>query len=79
MICEILREWYDRTTQLLYFTEDNDYLQNMAPTYWSERRIQYRNICILCDKMDDAISLITMVSFSNNLYFICVQLLRSLK
>ncbi|EDX09147.1 GD13804 [Drosophila simulans] len=51
---------------------------NMAPTYWSERRIQYRNICILCDKMDDAISLITMVSFSNNLYFICVQLLRSL-
>lgn len=59
--------------------KSNNHLQNMAPSYWSERRIQYRNICILCDKMDDAISLITMVSFSNNLYFICVQLLRSLK
>ncbi|XP_017127825.2 uncharacterized protein LOC108146358 [Drosophila elegans] len=65
------------------FQQLNDDLRNfkgmnMLPTYWSERRIQYRNICILCDKMDNAISLITMVSFSNNLYFICVQLLRSL-
>ncbi|KAH8371100.1 hypothetical protein KR093_006246 [Drosophila rubida] len=51
---------------------------HMPPSYWSERRIQYRNICSLCGKMDNAISLITMVSFSNNLYFICVQLLRSL-
>lgn len=53
--------------------------QHMSPSFWSERRIQYRNICTLCGKMDNAISLITMVSFSNNLYFICVQLLRSLK
>ncbi|EDV97686.1 gustatory receptor for sugar taste 64f [Drosophila grimshawi] len=51
---------------------------HMARSYWSERRTQYRNICTLCEKMDDAISLITMISFSNNLYFICVQLLRSL-
>lgn len=54
-------------------------MQHMSPSFWSERRIQYRNICTLCGKMDNAISLITMVSFSNNLYFICVQLLRSLK
>ncbi|XP_030373432.1 gustatory receptor for sugar taste 64f [Scaptodrosophila lebanonensis] len=51
---------------------------HMPPTYWSERRIQYRNLCTVCEKLDNAISLITMVSFSNNLYFICVQLLRSL-
>ncbi|KAM8709834.1 hypothetical protein ACLKA7_016611 [Drosophila subpalustris] len=51
---------------------------HMPPSFWSERRIQYRNICTLCRRMDNAISLITMVSFSNNLYFICVQLLRSL-
>ncbi|XP_032290821.1 gustatory receptor for sugar taste 64f isoform X2 [Drosophila virilis] len=51
---------------------------HMAPSYWSERRVQYRNICTLCSNMDNAIALITMVSFSNNLYFICVQLLRSL-
>ncbi|KAH8298632.1 hypothetical protein KR018_003288 [Drosophila ironensis] len=65
------------------FRQLNDDLRNfkgmnMGPSYWSERRIQYRNICILCERMDNAISLITMVSFSNNLYFICVQLLRSL-
>ncbi|EDW79897.2 uncharacterized protein Dwil_GK17771 [Drosophila willistoni] len=65
------------------FRQLNDNLKkfkgmNMSPSYWSERRIQYRNICMLCDKMDNAISFITMVSFSNNLYFICVQLLRSL-
>ncbi|EDW19619.1 uncharacterized protein Dmoj_GI13884 [Drosophila mojavensis] len=51
---------------------------HMAAAYWSERRIQYRNICTLCSTMDDAISFITIISFSNNLYFICVQLLRSL-
>lgn len=55
------------------------FFQHMAAAYWSERRIQYRNICTLCSTMDDAISFITIISFSNNLYFICVQLLRSLK
>ncbi|XP_046808424.1 gustatory receptor for sugar taste 64f-like [Lucilia cuprina] len=53
--------------------------KQMPPAFWSENRILYRNLCSLCERMDDAISMITMVSFSNNLYFICVQLLRSLK
>ncbi|KAI8118769.1 Gustatory receptor for sugar taste 64f [Lucilia cuprina] len=52
--------------------------KQMSPAFWSENRILYRNLCSLCERMDDAISMITMVSFSNNLYFICVQLLRSL-
>lgn len=51
----------------------------MPEVYWSTRRKQYRNLCELCTRIDGAISLITMISFSNNLYFICVQLLRSLK
>lgn len=51
----------------------------MSPTFWSERRILYRELCRLCEEIDNAISMITMISFSNNLYFICVQLLRSLK
>lgn len=53
--------------------------QQMSPVFWSERRILYRNLCRLCEEIDNAISMITMISFSNNLYFICVQLLRSLK
>ncbi|XP_053955486.1 gustatory receptor for sugar taste 64f-like [Anastrepha ludens] len=50
----------------------------MPECFWSTRRKQYRNLCELCLRIDGAISLITMISFSNNLYFICVQLLRSL-
>ncbi|XP_012159837.1 gustatory receptor for sugar taste 64f [Ceratitis capitata] len=50
----------------------------MPEEYWSTRRKQYRNLCELCTRVDAAISVITMISFSNNLYFICVQLLRSL-
>ncbi|XP_028895609.2 gustatory receptor for sugar taste 64f [Zeugodacus cucurbitae] len=50
----------------------------MPEPYWLTRRKQYRNLCELCARIDGAISLITMITFSNNLYFICVQLLRSL-
>ncbi|XP_067643398.1 gustatory receptor for sugar taste 64f [Eurosta solidaginis] len=50
----------------------------MPESFWSTRRKQYRNLCELCYRVDGAISVITMISFSNNLYFICVQLLRSL-
>lgn len=51
----------------------------MSQEFWSTRRRQYRSLCALCQLVDDAISKITVVSFSNNLFFICVQLLRSLK
>lgn len=54
-------------------------LQHMSPEFWSMRRTQYRSLCTLCELVDGAISKITVVSFSNNLFFICVQLLRSLK
>lgn len=47
--------------------------------FWREHRVYYRNMCNLCATVDDAVSQITMVSFANNLYFVCVQLLRSLK
>lgn len=53
--------------------------QKMPETFWIENRINYRNICRLCDAIDTAIGPITMVSFGNNLYFVCVQLLKSLK
>ncbi|XP_073836402.1 gustatory receptor for sugar taste 64f-like isoform X1 [Musca autumnalis] len=64
------------------FKQINDNLEKfknkqMPAVFWAERRVQYRNVCILCEKVDNAISMITMMSFSNNLYFICVQLLKS--
>ncbi|XP_037906238.1 uncharacterized protein LOC119648542 [Hermetia illucens] len=49
-----------------------------SESYWSQHRDHYRSLCRLCEDIDNAISFITMFSFSNNLYFICVQLLRSL-
>lgn len=51
----------------------------MPESYWIEIRANYRNMCKLCESVDQAIGAITIVSFANNLYFVCVQLLRSLK
>lgn len=51
----------------------------MPVSFWSEHRIHYRNVCDFCETMDNAISKIVIVSFANNLYFICVQLLRSIR
>ncbi|CAD7082417.1 unnamed protein product [Hermetia illucens] len=50
----------------------------MPESFWYEHRMHYRNLCNLCEDVDNAISQITMVSFSNNVYFICAQLLKSL-
>lgn len=51
----------------------------MSEEYWALRRMQYRKMSRLCVMIDDAISHITFLSFSNNLFFICVQLLRSIR
>lgn len=51
----------------------------MPESFWRAHRLYYRGMCDLCTAMDDAVAHITMVSFANNLYFVCVQLLRSLK
>ncbi|KAJ6635417.1 Gustatory receptor for sugar taste 64f, partial [Pseudolycoriella hygida] len=50
----------------------------MPKSFWAEHRQAYRNLCTLCELVDNDISKITLVSFSNNLYFICVQLLWSI-
>lgn len=53
--------------------------QVMTENLWTHHRQAYRKLCTLCELVDNDISKITLVSFSNNLYFICVQLLWSLK
>lgn len=51
----------------------------MPESFWLQHRIYYRSICDLCMTIDRAMGHITLVSFSNNLWFICIQLLFSLK
>ncbi|XP_037048444.1 uncharacterized protein LOC119082852 [Bradysia coprophila] len=52
--------------------------QAMPENYWIEIRSSYRNMCKLCETVDEAIGGITIVSFANNLFFVCVQLMKSL-
>lgn len=47
--------------------------------YWKTHRNNYRNLSKLCSMVDDSIGVITMISFSSHIYFICVQLLNTLK
>ncbi|XP_049532443.1 gustatory receptor for sugar taste 64f-like [Anopheles darlingi] len=50
----------------------------MTEKFWGEQRQRYRNVCDLVNTVDDHVSVITMLSISNNLFFICVQILNSL-
>jgi gustatory receptor len=47
--------------------------------FWSEYRLYYREVSNLVSTVDTALSKIILISISNNLFFICVQLLRSLE
>lgn len=53
--------------------------QNVPEEFWKRQRRNYRNLCELCELVDDHISHLTMTSFTNNLFFICVQLLNSMQ
>ena len=55
------------------------FFQFMMPDYWAENREYYRDMCELVSQVDKKIAYITMISISNNLFFICVQLLNSLE
>jgi gustatory receptor len=67
------------------FEQLNDELRKMKgrrginADYWSEYRVYYREIVGLVAVVDKAVSKIILISISNNLFFICVQLLRSLE
>lgn len=48
-------------------------------SFWAEYRLYYREITSLILAVDTAMSKIILLSISNNLFFICVQLLRSME
>lgn len=52
---------------------------DMNQEFWTKRRGQYRKLCDLVAFIDQHISSIIFISFANNLFFICVQLLRTLR
>nr|QKN21301.1 gustatory receptor [Bactrocera dorsalis] len=52
--------------------------QVMPESFWTRTRLQYRLICDLIEQVDSAVSAITVLSFANNLYFVCIQLLKSM-
>jgi gustatory receptor len=53
--------------------------QSVHPGFWSEYRLYYREVSNLIAIIDDSMAKIILISVSNNLFFICVQLLRSLE
>jgi hypothetical protein len=66
------------------FKQINDDLMSIKglsvpPGFWAEYRLYYREITNLIYIVDKAMAKIILISISNNLFFICVQLLRSLE
>jgi gustatory receptor len=62
----------------------NDFIQKhkgkvMLEEFWAKQRRNYTDLCGLLDRVDDHIGQITMLSFANNLFFICTQLMNSMK
>jgi gustatory receptor len=53
--------------------------RGISPEFWLEYRVYYREVVNLINMVDIAIAKIILISISNNLFFICVQLLRSLE
>lgn len=47
----------------------------MPLEFFLKFRKHYRTIIMLCDLVDDTICSITLVSFSNNFFYICIQFL----
>lgn len=50
----------------------------LTAQFWDEHRIYHREICFLTEKVNKRIAFIVIISITNNLFFICVQLLNSL-
>lgn len=52
--------------------------QHLSDTEWEDNRNLYVMFSELCSSIDQVVCRLTLVSFSNDIFFICVQLLNSL-
>lgn len=50
---------------------------SMSTTFWMQQRTYFAELIHLISLVDDSISIITVLSLSNNFYFILLQLLHS--
>lgn len=51
----------------------------MPEVFWTYARTRCRSIVELILQVDDAVSGLMLISFGSNLYFVCLQLLKSIK
>lgn len=61
------------------FLNVHTYLKHLSQEYWAHRRIQYEELRELVNTVDGMISHLILLSFANNLFFICRQLFFSLR
>lgn len=57
----------------------NNFLKVMHEKFWKEVREDYNRLSRLCRTVDEHLAPLVIISFINNLFFICVQLYNSLK
>jgi len=55
------------------------YYKLMPESFWNQMREEYNSLSHLTRTLDSCISKIVFLSFASNLYFICLQLLNSLR
>lgn len=53
--------------------------KNMPSTFWKRVRKDFNTLSLLTKIVDDVISKIVLVSFGSNMYFVCAQLLNSMR
>lgn len=53
--------------------------KDLSESEWEENRNNYVMFSELCSSIDQVVCKLTLVSFSNDIFFVCVQLLNSLK
>lgn len=52
-----------------------DLLFKIVPEkFWTDRRVIYRELCNLTYDVDDKFAKIILLSFGNNLFFVCIKL-----
>lgn len=63
---------YNRYLELIKY-------RHLSEEQWEENRNYFVMFSELCGRIDQVVCKLTLVSFSNDIFFICVQLLNSLK
>lgn len=72
----MLRKYFESAISVLFLIV---FFQEKSPIYWMSVREDFNRLCKLCRRLDSQISYVILTSFGNNIFFILVQLYKSLK